>query len=640
MAKCIIWPTGTPVRRHLLHVTALGVLTLAPTVALAQDLGSYAVVAGSTITNTGTTTISGNIALSPGTDFPGQGSIVQSNGTIYIADGAAAQAKSDLTAAFNMLMGQAATPLSGDLGGMTLSAGTYSFASAALLSTTLTLQGDSDDIFIIKVGSSLTTASSSSVILSGTVEARNVFFVVDQSATLGSNTTFHGQIMVGQSVSLGTGATIDCGAVYAQVGAVTMQSNTIKICTFVVAPGEITDILGDDITSNGGSISDALDDYITRVGPLPLSYQLLSVMSETALADALDQLGGEVATGVTPSGMQATESFLALLTGGTSGPGITRAPLGEEPLSGRTISVMGYAESPAPLADEPFGMFDAPPTATPWTAWIAGTADIGHREGDAGIGSHDLDTRAAAFAIGLEANPDPGTVFGMALSAGTTQFQLGDDSGSGDGTNVQAAIFGRADIDEAYVSGALVAGTHHMTTTRVVDIAGLDRLGAELDAIGLGAQLEAGYHFGWFTPFVALSGQSFATPAYSETAEEGSANYALSYEARTTERVTTTIGARGDWAMPMGEDGILTVSLMAGWEHDYMPDNAVEASFQVLPGSPFTTAGASGAQDSLVASAGTDFVFGNGFGLSTQLTGRISETALSYGGSARLGYRF
>ena len=641
MAKCIIWPTGTPVGRRLLRATTLGLLILVPTATQAEDLASFAVVAGSTITNTGTTTISGNIALAPGTDFTGQGSVVQTNGAVYIANGVAEQAKDDLSDAITLLMGQSGQDLSGqDLGGMTLTAGVYSFTTSAQLTGALTLSGGSDDIFIIQVGSSLTTASNSSVVLTGTVQAKNVFFVADQSVTLGTGTQFKGQIMAGQSISLGTSATVDCGAVYAQVGAVTMDTNTIRICTFVVAPGELAAILGDDITRNGGSIVDAIDDYVTDGGVLPFSYSLLSLLSPSELADALEQLSGEVATGVSPSGMQAMDSLLGLVTGGMAGPGVTRAPLGDEPQTGRTVSVMGYAEATSATWEEPFGMFDAAPAPTPWTAWIAGTADIAHRDGDADVGSHDLDMRAAALTVGLEANLDAGTVFGIAVSAGRTQFELSDDLGSGSGTNFQASVYGRTTIDQAYVSGAVVAGTHHITTTRELDIAGIDRFSAEFDAIGLGAQLEAGYHVGWFTPFVALKGQSFSTPAYIETLESGTANYALSYEAQTTERFSTIVGARGEWSMPLGEEGTVTVSLMAGWEHEYVLDNSVEASFQMLPGSPFTVYGASAPEDSLVASAGSDFAFGNGFSLSTLLTGRVSESALSYGGSARVAYSF
>jgi len=166
------------VRSRWHRFTPLGLIVglILPTGALAApDLSSFAILSGSTITNTGTTTISGSIGLDPGTAFTGQGpgadEILQSNGSIYIANGVASQAKNDLTSAFNLLMGLAGQrSVRSDLGGMTLFAGAYAFSSSAQLTGVLTLSGNSNDIFIIKVGSSLTTASASSVVLSGTVQ--------------------------------------------------------------------------------------------------------------------------------------------------------------------------------------------------------------------------------------------------------------------------------------------------------------------------------------------------------------------------------------------------------------------------------------------------------------------------------------
>ena len=281
---------------------------------MALDLSDFAVLAGSTITNTGTTTIDGNIGLSPGTAVPGVSSIVLTGGTVHVADAIALQAKNDLTTAFNVLMGRPATAIAGDLGGQTLIAGVYSFSSSAQLTGTLTLNGGPDDIFIIQVATSLTTASGSAVLLIGGAQAKNVFFVVGSSATLGTSTAFVGQILAGASISLETSATILCGAALAQSGAVTLDSNTINRCIFTATTGAIDDILGDDITKNGGSIADAIDDYVANGGTLPLSFQILALLSPTELAAALEEMSGEVGTGVTPATEQGMDSFLSLIT--------------------------------------------------------------------------------------------------------------------------------------------------------------------------------------------------------------------------------------------------------------------------------------------------------------------------------------
>jgi hypothetical protein len=110
----------------------------------AQDLSSYAVLAGSTITNAGTTNIYGNVGLSPGTEVADNGTLLVSEGVINTANAAAVQAKSDLTSAFNVLMGLSTTQppiIDGDLGGETLGAGVYSFASTAALNGTADSRG-------------------------------------------------------------------------------------------------------------------------------------------------------------------------------------------------------------------------------------------------------------------------------------------------------------------------------------------------------------------------------------------------------------------------------------------------------------------------------------------------------------------
>jgi type VI secretion system secreted protein VgrG len=197
---------------------------------LGTTLETFAVLAGSTVTNTGPSVIVGNVGVSPGgaiTGFP-PGSVT--GGTIHSNDAVAIQAQSDLTTAFNSLAG--ATPftdLTGqDLGGLTLTPGVYHFANSAQLTGTLTLndQNDPAAIFIFQIGSTLTTASSSRVqFING--GADNVYWQVGSSATLGSSTVFAGNILAEASITLITDASIACGRALARTGAVTLDTNFI-----------------------------------------------------------------------------------------------------------------------------------------------------------------------------------------------------------------------------------------------------------------------------------------------------------------------------------------------------------------------------------------------------------------------------
>lgn len=211
---------------------------------------SFAVLAGTTITNTGPTTISGsvggNIGVSPGTSITGfpPGSV--SDGTIHSADATALQAQVDLVTAYDDAASRSVTAdLTGqDLGGMTLTAGVYKFSSSAQLTGTLILdaQGDPEAVFIFQIGSKLTTASGSVVSLTNGARFCRVFWQVGSSATLGTNTKFVGHVFALTSIAAQTGATVQ-GQLLARNGAVTLDNNTITngVCAAGPTPTETTE---------------------------------------------------------------------------------------------------------------------------------------------------------------------------------------------------------------------------------------------------------------------------------------------------------------------------------------------------------------------------------------------------------------
>jgi hypothetical protein len=209
---------------------------------------SFGVLGGSAVTNTGPTVVNGDLGVSPGTAVTGfpPGTV---NGTTHAADAAAAQAQSDLTTAYNDAAGRACnTALTGqDLGGLTLTSGAYCFSSSAQLTGTLTLdaQGDPNAVFIFQIGSTLTTASGSNVNLINGAQSCNVFWQVGSSATLGTTTTFRGNILALTSITATTGATVD-GRLLARNGAVTLDSNTVTRaqCATPDETGPIVDIGG------------------------------------------------------------------------------------------------------------------------------------------------------------------------------------------------------------------------------------------------------------------------------------------------------------------------------------------------------------------------------------------------------------
>ena len=189
--------------------------------------------------------------------------------TIHLNDAAAIQAQIDLTTAFNTLAGRPTTVnLTGqNLGGLTLIPGVYNFSSSAQLTGALTLNalGNPNAVFIFNIGSTLTTASASAVSLINGAQGGNVFWRVGSSATLGTSTSFAGDILANASITLNTGANITCGAAWARTGAVTLDTNTITLCNLIggglgpAGPPPIASLLLSSATANQRSVANAID---------------------------------------------------------------------------------------------------------------------------------------------------------------------------------------------------------------------------------------------------------------------------------------------------------------------------------------------------------------------------------------------
>lgn len=227
------------------HILAFAVtcFSLHPA-AMAQSVNlgtssSFGVLAGSGITNTGATTINGNIGTFPTTSITGLGTVTL-NGVNHAGDGVTQQAKIDLITAYNDAAGRAPTTTytpAFDLGGLTLTPGVYNNSSSFGLTGTLTLDGlgDPNAVWVFQAGSTLITASGSNVSLLNNAQACNVFWQVGTSATLGTNSTFVGNILALQSITLNTGATVN-GRVLARNGAVVLDANSITLAVCAPSP--------------------------------------------------------------------------------------------------------------------------------------------------------------------------------------------------------------------------------------------------------------------------------------------------------------------------------------------------------------------------------------------------------------------
>jgi hypothetical protein len=209
-------------------------------------ISNFVVLAGSLVSNIPTSDITGNIGLSPatGSKITGFGGL-EVTGIVYTTDASGPAgsipnavgltlAKGDLTAAYNEAAGRTAIDLvnlSGNIGGLTLTPGLYKSSGSLQISSgdlTFDALGDANGVFIIQIASTLITTSGRKVILKGGALAKNIFWQVGSSATLGTTSVFKGTIMADQSIALNTGAIVE-GRLLARIGAVTISASTVVL---------------------------------------------------------------------------------------------------------------------------------------------------------------------------------------------------------------------------------------------------------------------------------------------------------------------------------------------------------------------------------------------------------------------------
>ena len=256
-------------RFGIASVAALGLLVAIPGSAQAAappvPLGtadSFVVLAGTTVTNTGATTLNGDIGLAPGSSITGMPPLVL-NGASHVADTVALSAQAALGSAYdNAAVQKPATPIPSELGGSTLVPGVYS-SGVFMINKTLTLdaRNDPNAVFVFQSAATLTAASGSRVKLINSASPCNIFWLVRSSATLKTTADFSGNILALTDIHLRTGATVE-GRALARNGSVTLDANTITKprCAATPTPSaQVTQVpkgavrTGDGSTSGGGN---------------------------------------------------------------------------------------------------------------------------------------------------------------------------------------------------------------------------------------------------------------------------------------------------------------------------------------------------------------------------------------------------
>ena len=436
--------------------TVVALLLFAVTPVFAQiSLGtadSFAVLGGSTVTNTGPTAITGNVGVSPGSSVTGFPPGAVAGGTIHAADAVAAQAQSDLTIAYGAAAGTACNvDLTGqDLGALpALTPGVYCFSSSAFLTGTLTLdfQGNPNSFFLFQIGSTLITSSGSSVAMINTGVSTcppNVFWQVGSSAVLGTATAFRGNILALTSITLTTGATLN-GRALARNGAVTLDTNTIAACGPAIAcpiitvnPATLPDgVVGTPynqaVTASGGS---GTYTFAVTSGTLPAGLALNSGSGAiTGTPTTAGTFNFTITATDTATGCLGSRAYTVTIA---SAPGCPAMTLSPSSLPAGTMGVF-YSQTISSSAGAPPINFSITSGALPnglllnqSTGVISGTPSatglfsftIGARDFNGCLGSRPYSIAIAAAAGGVPSLDLIGLITLTVLLAGVGMFAM------------------------------------------------------------------------------------------------------------------------------------------------------------------------------------------------------------------------
>lgn len=304
----------------------------------------------------------------------------------------------------------------------------------------------------------------------------------------------------------------------------------------------------------------------------------------------------------------------------------------------------GYGNSGhAAQGDRPRGLLRGPIFDHNWSIWQTTYGNYSVAAGDTATGSHDTRTYGGGVIAGLDYRFASGGVLGVAIAGGTSGWSLSDSLGTGKGDVVQVGAYGSQRFGQAYVSGAVNAGWHKMSTDRTISIDGGDELRGSFTARTLGARAEAGYRLEFdgigVTPHAAAQALSYSAPGYGETVVSGANDYALDIAARDTTQTRAEAGIWIDHATHL-DDAVLSLRSRLAWVHERMDAPTVAASFQTLPGSGFNVIGANTAADRILVSTGAELKVANGFSINGKFDGEFGDGVAYYTGSSTVRYQW
>ncbi len=521
------------------------------------------------------------------------------------------------------------TPLTAGNAVMHLVDGTFfQTGSGTLAFRVLPTAGAGDYDTLLVVGS---TPGTGNATLGGTLRA------LPQSGLYGPSTTYS-NVLTFTSAS-GRFATVETGLLFLSASAI-YNANGIDLV--------LTRVPFNQAFTGGGANAQAVGNVLEAnyspnlTGPLATFY---SNLLQSSAPNTLSQLTGEIATAVQTASFTVFGQFLGTVFSQT---GSVRNSGGEQVLGRRSITGGGGTRvalaSPVSL-DACSG--DTCGTETPGfrrvTAWAQGFGGAGSIDRDPRQGSSRVDLVSGGGATGIDVQFDSDLVVGVTMGGAGSSYNLTDLNSSGSARSVLFGLYGGYSMGPAYVDAALGYSYGTFNTTRFVGTGAInERIDGAYDGYQYGGRIETGWRFAvarhTFAPFAGLTVQNFRQNGYSETSRDAATGapgvLGLAVQPKTTTSVRSQLGGQIGSSFALGEELVVSPRLRLAWAHEFNTERSVTATFNsLLPGSPFSVAGAQAASDALVLSAGVDIDLTSRVRLYAQFDGDFASNAQSYAGT-------
>jgi autotransporter-associated beta strand protein len=559
----------------------------------------------------GSLTIAGGSETLAGANSYGGGTFVNS-GTLNVTG---------TIGAVNVASGGTLTG-TGKVGAVTIASGGTLIAGAGSAPGTLTVQGNlalaSGATYVANISPSVTglTNVTGSAALDGALAI---------NAVPGTYAAGHYTLLSATGGVSGTFSSVTTTGLNAYKTTLGYDSNSVFL-TFKA--NALTPLLPPGSGVNTLRAAKAIDTAVAGGAVVNSGFNTLFGLSGSALGSAMTQIAGDTSADAAQAASQAFAPFVSMLMAQGAG--------GSDTLTASNFApdgAYGDPAAPKPAQAETGGM-------RAWGAIYGGHTGIA---ADTLTGAQSLKTGNAGFAGGIEIQASEKIRLGAAVGFGHNSFNAGNGRGASD--DVMLGIYGTADIlDRGYVAGALAYGWHDIDTLRTIAISGTDRLQAQFDAQDVGGRIESGWRLSLddasrAVPFAAFAWNNFQAPAYGETAQSGSANFALSYAAHDSDFGHSELGMKLGHDMAIGGNSAKT-EITAAWAHELFGAPFALASFQALPGSNFLVQGARVARDTALLGAGVEVRTPSGFAYGARIDSRLGGGTTALAGTANLAFNW